>query len=137
MKFRINLLATWFAGWIISILLRLLCVFSLGVLALPVAFLFAILTPACFCYYAGLRSRNSLISVAVLASLGLYFGTMFTPSVSMSRSEQAKLIVESPLHEMITPSFFFSGVFMFCGLILDPNTKKTMDKAAGNNADVG
>ena len=136
MKFRMNLLATWFAGWITSILLALLCVFSLAIYAFPIVLLFLISIPACFCYYAGLKNRNSLIGVAVLASLGLFFGAMLAPQVTRGPHSRLEHVANSALAgcDELVYWFFFSGLFMLCGIILDPNTKKAMVETASGDA---
>ena len=139
MAFRLNILFSWFLGWITAAVIGLLgLVFLAGTShhsagahpASILPFFASILIPACFCRYAGLQGRRSFTCVVVLSILGWWVGSMFTISSSMSHGMWMSRIADSFLvgHEWTLPCMFFSGIAALCGIILDPNTKCSIMK---------
>ena len=134
MAFRLKILSSWFLGWVTAAVIGLLGLIILAAtshnsaVAHPasiIPLLASTFIPACFCRYSGLQSWRSLASIVLLSILGWWFGSMFTPSVSMSYSMWMSRIADLPLvgHEWTLPCMFFSGIAALCGIILDPNTK--------------
>ena len=125
MAYRINLFAYWLAGCTISTLaaMWILIKFDLPVMSLE-AFLFAFIAFATisigFCWLAGLRDRNTLISAAVFTTLGWFAGAFGVPAVAMSRRQQLQEIISSSLagHDWVIRNAVFAGIFLFCYLIL-------------------
>ena len=135
MAFRLNILFSWFLGWVATVAFGLLSLVLLAgtshysATAHPawiVTFFAAILIPPCFCYHAGLKSRRSLACLIALSILGWWVGSLFTPSVSMTHRSWMSMIVDLPLvgHEWTLSCMFFSAIASLCVIILAPNTKR-------------
>ena len=140
MAFRLNLLLAWLTGWIVSVLLASLIlvtfsgVYSANAIAVFLAFMLAVLLPACGCYYAGLRNRNSLLRILISSSAGWLIAMVCRPQISAHRNTWAEWIADSPFtrHEWTIACFCLSAVFAICVIILDPRTKhSTMANRGG------